>query len=927
MSAPLGRTVLNLNGPWSFQLDPEDVGMSRNWHEPASLFCDSIRVPGVWQAQGFGEPRSQLRHDYQGKAWYQHRARLPQHWKGRRAWLSVGGVLRRSDVWVNGSHVGHSNLITTPFVFDITAAIDFEAENVITIRVDNLPRSGRYTPVDFFPGADKWDFSEPIGAFNSFGNWGGIYDDVEIFTTGDAWIDWVHIRPDIDRNSVSVSIQTDGPLASELTSLVTILDADGRQVARASTPPGPSSTIDLPIPDPRLWSPEDPYLYSLSVTLGDADAVTQSFGMRKLSTRDNVLLLNNRPCYLRGFSISRGDCLGGMIPVDRETYLERFRRVRRMGFNYIRWHSTTPPRAAFDAADATGLLMQVELPVVFAGFFMPHLTQLHNELERILICHRNHPSFLALAFGNEFNVERDFPDPDLRLRFMDEVQRMYDHAKSLAGDILVMSNCGYVLYPADLASSYAGFVTDRPTVKHESGNYRHSLPDVDLVERFTGVLLPDKLRRKRDWLRDMKLIDRYPDLRRNSERLQHAARKQHFQFVRQIPDVCGYQYWQMADNPADPFMDSMDDGILNCFWEPTKAVTEEEIREINGPIALLLTSDVNDRTFWVHRGKSLSVMVSHYGREDLRNARLTWSLRHERTPLAEKVVPVGDVSLGSVRPIADIQIPPLSLVLPAHLELRLRLDDDSGQTSAASWSLWAFTDDLLTQTPARVVSRLRGCLAPRYPFVEEVTRVPADVDLLVTSALDPAAFYFLRSGGTVLWLAQRNQFDHEIHTDFFGPCLTARGTLIEDHPALACFPHDRCCDLQFFNLMEGGFAVSIPDAENLWMMSARPEAYGKDTPPRPRNTMTPVIWGLQVAGQWTDLERTLQRLAWLVEARVGPGKLLLCTLNVLQYFDDAHPEAVSFLDSLLRYALSDRFDPAGEIPAEELSGLLTGYLT
>ena len=89
--------------------------------------------------------------------------------------------------------------------------------------------------------------------------------------------------------------------------------------------------------------------------------------------------------------------------------------------------------------------------------------------------------------------------------------------------------------------------------------------------------------------------------------------------------------------------------------------------------------------------------------------------------------------------------------------------------------------------------------------------------------------------------------------------------------------------------------------------------------------MTPLIWGIQVAGEWTGLERSLHRLAWLVEAKVGQGRLLLTTLDLLSNLDEARPEAVCLFDSLLRYASSEQFRPSGEICEEELSGLLTPY--
>ena len=202
-------------------------------------------------------------------------------------------------------------------------------------------------------------------------------------------------------------------------------------------------------------------------------------------------------------------------------------------------------------------------------------------------------------------------------------------------------------------------------------------------------------------------------------------------------------------------------------------------------------------------------------------------------------------------------------------------------------------------------------------------------DLVVCGALDGQTYDYLTGGGRVLWLARHNQFDHEVRTDYLGPALSARGTLVEEHPALGDFPHAGFCDVHFFNLQEASFAIPLPSpGKNLAMLSARAAQYAEpEHLPRAPTTLTPLIWGVESTGNWTQNERLLQRVAWLVEARVGAGALLLCTLNVLDRMDDAYPENVSFFDSLLRYALSNAFQPTGEISPEELSFLLTGYVT
>ena len=115
-----GRPSLSLDGVWQFRIDPKDEGASGGWFNADVPFPETIRVPGNWQAQGFGEPRNHLSHDYQGKAWYRRTVTIPGHWAGQRVWLHLGGVTAVGEVSVNGQPAGSVDHYVTPFEFDIT---------------------------------------------------------------------------------------------------------------------------------------------------------------------------------------------------------------------------------------------------------------------------------------------------------------------------------------------------------------------------------------------------------------------------------------------------------------------------------------------------------------------------------------------------------------------------------------------------------------------------------------------------------------------------------------------------------------------------------------------------------------------------------------------------------------------------------------
>ena len=268
------------------------------------------------------------------------------------------------------------------------------------------------------------------------------------------------------------------------------------------------------MPGARLWSPDDPHLYTATVRLmedgRERDRVEERFGMREVATKGHTLLLNGKPLYLRGYGDDNIEVLTGVPPASKDVYLERLRLARSFGFNAVRFHSMTPAPEFFEAADEVGLLVMAELPVAYTQYFLPHREFLKRELEGVLRAHRNHPSFLSLTLGNEFNLDWLKTDAE-RKEFQAGVDELYRLAKSIDPDRTVLSNDGLLLRPTDMASLYAGAPNDIPTVRHEFGSYYCSLPDPSLIPLFTGVMEPAWLEEKKTWVERSGLAAVYPE--------------------------------------------------------------------------------------------------------------------------------------------------------------------------------------------------------------------------------------------------------------------------------------------------------------------------------------------------------------------------------------------------------------------------------
>ena len=609
-----------------------------------------------------------------------------------------------------------------------------------------------------------------------------------------------------------------------------------------------------------------------------------------------MLLLNGKPLYLRGYGDDNIEVLTGVPPASKEVYRKRLQLAKSFGFNAVRFHSMTPMREFFEAADEVGIFVMAELPVAYTQYFLPHKEFLRNELKEILLAHRNHPSFLSLALGNEFNLSWLKSDAE-RKEFLATVAEFYSYAKQLDPTRLILSNDGYVMRPTDMASLFRDFPKDVPTVRHEFGSYYCSLPDISLLNRFTGVIVPTWLEAKKLWVESNGLWDRYSVYLRNSQRLQHLGRKYQIERARLNPDVTGYHHWLITDFPGGTGEgDSWEEGWFDYFWQP-KGITPSEGREINNPVLLMISAGVNDRTFWSGDLKSFDVIVSNYGNEPIQNGTLKWKLMSGDRVQLESTVAGVNAPLGQVTRVATLQ---MGGTLSGNQKLELVLELSHGQSAFVNrWSFWAFPKGELLRTSEMPVTSLVkwAGLSRLYPFIQHGTTAQASGSLLIASSLNGESLRFLEGGGRVLLLAERSSFERSSESTFFPASGGALGTLISDHPALKGFSSEGFCDLQFFNLLEGAYAYPLDE----W----------------PKEMM-PLVGGIRTTTGFLSKTKNLSRVGYVFEAKVAKGKLLVSTLRIRDNFDEAYPEAISLFDQLLRYATSQGFEPQFEMSPAQL---------
>lgn len=894
-----GRARIDLDGAWQFRMDPQGAGEASGWQSKGTAFPDTIQVPGCWQAQGFGTRSGILRNHYAGDAWYRRSVAVPADWQGKSVRLTVGGVVRRATIFVNGKRAGVHDGFSTPFALDVTDDLRPGADNTIAFLVSNPG-----TPITESPDVQK--ASEPTGMLNYIGNWGGVYGSVELEASDPARIDDIAVSPDVRKNQAHFRVSVrDSATRAPYEARVEIT-VDGRTASgkvRVETGGVAETEVVVDMPAAVLWTPETPRMYSATVRLlqggRERDRIEQRFGMREISTRGNVLLLNGKPLYLRGYGDDNVEVLTGTPPASKDVYLKRLRQAKEYGFNAVRFHSMTPTREFFEAADETGVLVMAELPAAYTMYVLPHRQFLRRELESVLRTHRNHPSFLSLAFGNEFNLEW-LKTKEERSDFQALVDDFYKLAKSIDPNRLILSNDGLLLRPSDMASLFENPPRDMPAVRHEFGEYYCSLPDISLIRQFTGVIVPEWLDEKKKWVDDRALSGIYATYLLNSQRLQQLGRKYQIEKARQLAGFTGYEYWLITDYPGGTGEgDSWEEGWLNYFWQP-KGISPREGQELNSGTLLMIGAGVSDRTLWTGASKRIAVSVSNYGDESIEGGTLSWSLLRQGQRIAGAEIANIAAPLGTVGRIAEITLGPLTTGQAEKLELVIELKG-AQSTHRNRWNFWLFPRQQLTANAAvPVASNVKwNGLRRLYPFIAEAQGSP-ERGLLITSTLDAEAVKFLESGGRVWVMAGAGQSRRSERATFFPDSGGAQGTMLQEHPALRGYPQDGFCDLQFFNLLDGAWGIPLDE----W----------------PKE-LVPIASGIRTDASFLSKRKGLSRVGYIFEARVGKGSLLVTTLSLREHFDEAYPEAIYLFDRLLRYATGPEFQPQVQVSESLLDRL------
>ncbi len=430
---------MSLNGRWKFypafdrfsgdlrwmdrDFDPQNPDATPRDREVGWIgehFDDSnwmdIDVPGSWNSS-FEDLWS-----YEGHGWYRRSVEIPAAWKDKRVEFFSEGANYRTELYVNGQFAGEHDGGYAPFAIPIHHLLRFGERNIIAVVCDNEPKPERV----------------PGGKF-AWWNHGGLYRDVSLRATDAVYIDDVTVVTDVESEHVRVRIDaiicSEEAQESERDLNLVLIDPSGdvvslqpeEQSQTVAVSDGQTEVaIEFELEDVLLWSPEDPNLYTLRLTLSDAGRLTDEWshriGLRTIKIEGTKLLLNGKPLLIKGLNRHEEYEKGSMSsPTHTEAQLCRdLDLVKWLGGNALRCHYPNH-RRLYELCDERGVLNILEVPlwqwghpIVETGS-MEALDTAKKMLAEMIRIYKNHACVFIWSVSNENFVvprsgEGDNPD-------------------------------------------------------------------------------------------------------------------------------------------------------------------------------------------------------------------------------------------------------------------------------------------------------------------------------------------------------------------------------------------------------------------------------------------------------------------------------------------------------------------------------------
>jgi beta-galactosidase/beta-glucuronidase len=528
---------INLNGPWTYMLDPGKSGMQRGFQNSAGFdgtiivpFCPESALSGVGHI------------DFIECMWYQRRIDVPADWTGKLVLLHFGGVDYECEAFIDGQSVGRHWGGTVSFTFDITRHVSPGQSHNLVLYVRDDTRAGNQ------PGGKQCpDYASRICHYTRTT---GIWQTVWLEAVDPHGIRSAQIVPDLDGERFIVT-PTFHAVRRDLSFRVTLCEGD-EIVGQETVPAVNGAPGIVSMAAPRVWSPADPHLYTLELAVVDEtgeaiDRVESYAGLRKVHVEGNRIFLNNEPYYLR-LVLDQGFYPDGIWTAPSDEALRHDIELSfAAGFNGARLHQKVFEERFHYWADRLGYLtwgessswgLDLKEPVSARNFL--------GEWREIVMRDRNHPSIIAWT---PFNETWDTGDRRQHNRVHIDA---YEMCRSLDPTRPVNDASGYSHARTDLWTVHT-YTQDPAELAEQLGlkdgqpfrNFPDREPPYEgqpyLVDEFGGIKwIPEDRRPYADnswgYGQGPRTLDEF-----------YARLEGQVRVLRNLPHVCGFCYTQLTD--------------------------------------------------------------------------------------------------------------------------------------------------------------------------------------------------------------------------------------------------------------------------------------------------------------------------------------------------------------------------------------------
>lgn len=917
------RESISLDGIWRFALDTLGVGIEQKWY--SDILNDSVRLPGTLDENKKGivntntgeTMRLSRERMYAGQAWYQKEIIIPENWGGRNIRLIMERT-KPTKVWIDSGQAGEKNDILTQQVYELSDLLT-PGKHTLTILVNN----GEGSVPSGVTGSHAWTEHTQT-------NWNGITGKFCLEAFDRTYIKEIKTFPDVEAKSVLVRLKVFSGSSTDNKAIVVLkanswntkkpMDIKQKSFSMLLKPGENNMELHYELGDePQLWSEFDPVLYKLDVILkwkSTQDAVTTDFGMRKFSTSGTQFTINGQKIFLRGKHDACVFPLTGHPPMDVESWQKVFRIAKSYNINFYRFHSWTPPEAAFRAADIEGIYMQPELS--FWGSFSrdknPDLNEfLLKQGENIFENYGNHASFVMFALGNELSgdqsVMADFlkhfrsvdsrplmaygsnnylgykgqaegedyyagcrVGPDVDDSYKTHIRASFSFADAKDG--------GYIngRYPStDL--NYSGAIANCsvPALGTEVGQYQ-IYPDYEEIKKYTGVLKPWNFEVFRKRLEENNLSGQAIDFFKASGASSVICYRADIEMALRTPGFGGFHLLDLQDFPGQG---TALIGILDAFMDSKGLITPEEFGHFCNKVVPLVIMEkycwTNNETF------KAKIKIANYSGGKMAGQEVLWEIKRSTGDTVAKGVKTQDIVQGGLSEIVQLNVDMSGILKAEKLTLSVKL---SGTPYENSYNIWV------------------------YPYKTDIA-LPEGIT--ITEKLDKTVMQTLLSGGAVLFFPDHKAIQEQSVGGLFTPDYWNYSMFksISENNKRPVSPGTMSIltnpGLPLFN----DFPTEFHTNWQWWPILRNSRPFILDNAPKEYFPLVQVV---------DNFERN-HKLGLIFEFAAGKGKILVCMSDLRSVIDK--PEARQLYSSILKYMSSGEFNPVQNLSAGELTSLFS----